>query len=157
MINKTSGSSYLNTLNKKEDLLSQLEEQFSETQEKCRDWIDNLAVGVFRNTPGYTGRILDVNPAMIKIFEADSKKDLLKHNVNELYKDPHKPKEISDKILKNGIVKNEEIQLKSLKERIFWASITAILTKDREGNIYFDGIVKDISERKRIEKALKDS
>ena len=140
-----------------EELLCRIEKQLSETREKYKDWIDNLAVGVFRNTPGHAGHILEANPAMIKMFEAGSKRELLSHNVSELYKDPHKRKEISDKILKDGMVKNEEIQLKTLRGRVFWASVTAILRRDEEGNMCFDGIVEDISERKRIEKALRDS
>lgn len=140
-----------------EALLCQLGKQLFDTQEKYKDWIDNLAVGVFRNMPGQAGRILEANPAMIKMFEANSKKDLLSRNISQLYKHPSKYKEISDKILKDSTIKNEEVQLKTLKGTSFWASVTAVLSRDREGNIFFDGIIEDISERKRIEKALKDS
>ena len=44
-----------------------------EDSKKYEDLINNLSVGVYRNTPGPEGHFLEVNPAMISIFEADSK------------------------------------------------------------------------------------
>ena len=59
-----------------------------------------------------------------------------------------------DKIKQQGFVDNEEIQLVTLKGREFSASVTAAMKKDSAGNIYYDGIIEDISERKETERHI---
>jgi PAS domain S-box-containing protein len=91
------------------------------------------------------------------MFEAGSKEEFLKHNVSDLYQDPDKRKEFSEKISVNGYVTGEELQLKTLKGRLLWGAVTATMKKDENGDIYFDGMVEDITARKLTEKALRDS
>jgi two-component sensor histidine kinase len=58
-------------------------------------------------------------------------------------------------------LKNEEIKLKKKDGTSFWGSVTAVAVHDDEGEIkYYDGIVEDITERKKaedkIERALRE-
>ncbi len=124
------------------------------SQEKYMDLVENLPVGIYRNTPGAKGRFLEVNTTMMKMFEADSKKEFLKLNVNQLYRDPSQRKKVSEKTAKQGFLFNEEIELVTLKGKPFWASVTATKKTDELGQVYFDGIIQDITERKIAEKAL---
>lgn len=125
-----------------------------QAQKRYQELITNLPVGVYRNTPGETGRFLEVNPAMVSIFEADSAEQLLAGTVSELYCDPADRTAFSDKILQHGQVQSEEIRLKTLRGREFDAAITAVMKRDGHGNIYFDGIVEDISARKDSERHI---
>ncbi len=124
------------------------------SQQKYQDLVDNLSVGVYRNTPGPEGRFLEVNPAMVKMLEADSMEDVLKISVRSLYKNPEKRKEFSDKLMRQSFVKNEEIELVSLKGRTFYASVTAALKTDEKGEVYYYGIIQDITEQKQMEQSL---
>ncbi|MFA6338625.1 MAG: PAS domain S-box protein [Candidatus Paceibacterota bacterium] len=128
-----------------------------ESFEKYQTLINNLSIGVYRNTPGPQGHFLEANPAIISLFEADSKEEFLKHNVSDLYQYPEKRALFAKKLLKQGLVKDEELELITLKGKKITGSITAVMKKDKEGNIYFDGTIEDITERKRMEEALKNA
>ncbi|MFC1658869.1 diguanylate cyclase [Candidatus Omnitrophota bacterium] len=130
------------------------EAAFLQSQQKYADLVNNINVGVYRNTPGPHGHFLEANPAMVLMFEAKSKQDLLAHRVSELYQDQKKRKQFSEKLMKHGFAKNEESRLVTLKGRKFWGAITSVKKEDRHGNVYFDGIVEDITERKWSEREL---
>ncbi|MFH0797199.1 MAG: ATP-binding protein [Candidatus Omnitrophota bacterium] len=122
-----------------------------------QELVENLNVGVYRNTSGKNGHFIEANNAIIKMFEADSKEEFLSHNVSDLYADASKRKEFSDKMLEKGVLKNEELELKTLKGKKFWGAVTAVMKKDEEGNIFFDGIIEDITARKETDFALMES
>lgn len=52
--------------------------------------IDNLSVGVYRNTPEPQGHFLEANPAVVAMFKADSKEEFLKHNISDFYQHPER-------------------------------------------------------------------
>lgn len=116
--------------------------------------VESLSVGVYRNTPGVKGLFLEANSAMLNIFDAKSKAELLKHNVSDLYQNPEKRKEFVEEIIKKHEVKNKEMNLISLRGRKFIGSVSAVMKRDRNGQIYFDGIVEDITKRKKMEEEL---
>jgi diguanylate cyclase (GGDEF)-like protein/PAS domain S-box-containing protein len=137
-------------------LVNERTEQFKQAKERYENLVNNINLGIYRNTAGPEGHFLEVNPAIIKMFEANSREDFLKIKVSELYKDPHKRKELSDKIIKAGFVKAEEVELKTLKGRHFYGAVSAVMKKDEGDKIYFDGVIEDISERKNVEEKLKE-
>ncbi|MGD9015007.1 MAG: diguanylate cyclase, partial [Candidatus Omnitrophota bacterium] len=130
------------------------EQAFVRSQQKYADLVNNLNIGVYRNTPGSHGRFLEANPAMVSMFEAKSKREFLKHRVSDFYQDKTKRKQFSEKLMKYGLLKNEELKFRTLKGKKFWGSVTSVKKDDEQGNIYFDGIVEDITERKWAEKEL---
>lgn len=121
-----------------------------EVQAKYQDLVGNLRVGVYRYSLE-NGRFLEVNPAIVAMFEAESVEQLQKYPVADLCRDAGCWEEFMDKIKKQGFVDNEEMQLVTLKQREFPASVTAAMKTDSSGNTYYDGIIEDISERKEIE------
>lgn len=127
-----------------------------EAQERYRDLVNNLPVGVYRNTVGPEGRFLEVNPAIVAMFEADSVEEFIRHPVSHYYRDPDGRRAFDDKITQQGFVANEELELITLKGRVFWGAITAVMKKDGAGNRYFDGIVEDISARKATERHIRE-
>ena len=127
----------------------------AEDLKKYEDLVNNLSVGVYRNTSGPKGHFLEANPAMVAMCEADSKEEMMKHNVSDFYQDSTKRDLFVKKIIKDGFVKNEELELVTLKGRKRIASVSAVMRKDEKGEIYFDGIVEDITERKKLEELLK--
>jgi PAS domain S-box-containing protein len=128
----------------------QAEQAKQQVQARYQELVNNLPVGVYRNTPGASGRFLEVNPAMAEIFEAQSTEELLGHAVSDLYCDPAARKAFADKALAQGQA-SEELHLKTLRGREFYAAITAVVKQDANGESYFDGIVEDISARKESE------
>jgi len=47
--------------------------------------VENLPVGVYRNTPGPDGEFVAMNATLPEIFDADSEQELLEYNVSDLY------------------------------------------------------------------------
>jgi PAS domain S-box-containing protein len=135
----------------------QAEEQLARAEQRYRELVENLGVGVYRNTPGGEGRFLEVNPALVAMFEAESKTELMQHRVSDLYANPAQRGELSRKIARQGYVRDEELEAKTLRGRHFWAAVTVTMKTDAEGTTVFDGIVEDITERKRAAEALRES
>ncbi|MFZ2167669.1 MAG: PAS domain S-box protein [Minisyncoccia bacterium] len=127
-----------------------------EDLEKYQTLVDNLSIGVYRNTPGPEGHFLEANPAMVTMFEADSKEEFLKHNVSDFYQNPANRALFVEKMMKNGLVKDEELELVTIKGTKIVGSVSAVMKKDKEGSIYFDGVIENITERKELEKKLKE-
>jgi len=86
--------------------------------------VNMLPVGVYRNTAGPKGHFLEANPTMIAMAGADSKEEFMKHTVSDLYQDPVKRAIFSEKLIREGLVTNEEIELVSLKGRKMTASVS---------------------------------
>ncbi len=133
---------------------TQAEKERLSVQQRFEDLVNNLPAGIFRITPGDKGRFVEANPAFVTMLEAGSKEELFSHDVSDCYEDENKRMEISDKILKNGFIDNEEIELVSLKGNRIWASITSVARRDDKGDIYFDGVVENITEHKKLENQL---
>ncbi len=126
------------------------EETLKESEEKYRTLVRNMSVGIYRNTPGERGKFIEANPAIIQMFGYESREDFLKLNVSDLYYYPTDRKKFNKKMLKDGFVKNEEIQLRRKDDSLMWGSVTAIAVKDEQGEVmYYDGIIEDITYRKK--------
>ncbi|WP_292989286.1 PAS domain S-box protein [Nitrosomonas sp.] len=132
--------------------------QAEEMQEQIRiryeKLVNNLPVGVYRNKPDKIGKFLEVNQAMVDIFEAESIEQLLAHPFSESYCDPVDRETFIDTVMRQGHVRDHEVCLKTLQGREFHAALTAVMKKDASGEIFFDGIMQDISERKEAERKV---
>ncbi len=82
----------------------------------------------------------------------------MKIGVSDLYKDPLERQEFTFKIAKAGSITNEILELQKKDGTGFIGSISAVAVKNKKGDIkYFDGMIEDITERKRAEEALRES
>jgi len=147
-----------------QDLVQEIDERrrmevaLRDSEQKYSNLTANLSIGVYRNTPGPTGRFVDANPAFLNMFGYNDPQDLFKIAVSDLYQNPEQRPVINTKLLQTGAIKNEELQLKRLDGSGFTGSVSAIAIKDAAGEIkYFDGFIEDISDRKKAEEALRQS
>jgi len=125
-------------------------------EEKYRTLAENINVGLYRNTLGSKGKFIEANPAIIKMFGYKSKDEFLSMSVADLYQNPGDRKKFNEKMLRHGFVKDEELQLKKKDGTFFIGSVSTVLVKDEKGDVkYYDGIIEDITERKRAEKRIK--
>ena len=134
----------------------QAEEALKESEEKYRTLVENVNIGVFRNTLGSQGWFIQANPAMLKIFGYDSFEEFRKIFVSDLYQNPEERKLFIEELLKNGFAKDKELRLLKKDGTPIWASVTASLQYDEKGNIkWIDGVLEDITERKHLEDQLR--
>ncbi len=137
----------------------QAQEELRKSEEKYRTLIDNVNIGIYRNTGGPYGRFLQANPTMIKMFGYDSDEEFMKIPTYELYQDPEERKRFVEKIQKQGFVKDEKLRLRKRDGTFIWGSVTAKAQQDdTNGKIkWIDGAIEDITERKRAEERLVQS
>jgi len=135
-----------------------LEKAIHESEEKYRSLTENLNVGVYRNTGGIKGKFIEANPSIIKMFGYKRKSDFLAIPVSSLYKNPKDRTRFNQKIMQQGYVRDEELMLKKKDGKIFFGSVSAVAVKDERGQvIFYDGMIEDISKRKKIEISLREN
>jgi PAS domain S-box-containing protein len=123
-----------------------------ESEEKYRTLVDNVNVGVYRNTGGPQGRFLQANPAIAKMFGYASVNEFMKLNVSELYQDSEERKLFVEEIIRQGFIKDKELRLKRKDGTPIWGAVTANAQFDDKGRVrWFDGIIEDVTERKQVE------
>ena len=135
----------------------QAEEALRASEERFKGIFENSLVGIFRTTPD--GRILMVNPAIVKMLGYESFEELSKVNLQEDGFAPEHPRsefirqiEEEDKV--TGF---ESVWCKKDGSTLFVRE-SAQAIRDKDGNtLYYEGTVEDITERKRAEVALAES
>jgi len=133
------------------DELTKSEEALRVNEEKYRSLVDNLNVGVYRNTAELPGRWLWANPAFVRILGYDSLQECQEHPVTDIYANPEERKKFIQAVKTDGSVRDYEIALKKKDGSHIWASITSQVKKNPDGTIaWIDGIIEDIT-------ALKDA
>lgn len=131
------------------------QEALAQSEEEYRTLVDNVNIGVYRNTPDPKGCFLKVNPAMAKMFGYDSVEEFMKIKVSQLYKDPQDRIRFVEKIKKTGFSKDEELRLKKKDGTFIWAAVTAKVNFDSNGEPqWIDGVIEDITERKKAGQEL---
>jgi PAS domain S-box-containing protein len=129
--------------------------EYERELQQYKDLVENVPVGIYRNTPGEAGDFVEVNPAMVEMFDADSAADLLDHDVRDLYADPEDRAAVSDTLCAEGVVREREVNLQRLSGEEFWATVTAV-ADDTGTETFFDGAIQDVTERREYERRLEE-
>lgn len=134
------------------------EEALRDSEEKYRSLVNNVNIGIYRNTGDMSGRFLQANPAIVKIFGYDTVEDFMKIHTADLYQDAEERQKFVDKIEKYGLVTNEELKLKKKDGTLISGSVTAKVQYAEDGGIaWIDGVIEDITERKKALEELRQS
>ena len=126
------------------------------SEEMYRSIFENAIEGIFQTTP--SGQYLNVNPALAKMYGYDSTQDLVAGLTaidNQLYVDPNRRTEFVRIMQEHGTVRGFESEIYRRDKSTIWISENARAVRDESGAIsYFEGMVEDITERKRLETEL---
>ena len=134
------------------------QEARNESQERYRTLIENLPVGLGRITPEEDGRFIMVNPAMARMFGYASVEEFVQKPVSELYQDSPQWEAFLRGLRTDCRVVGMEMHLRRRDGTPWWASVTVNGVRGPAGRVeYFDGMVDDVTERKRTEEALRES
>ncbi|HEY82059.1 MAG TPA: PAS domain S-box protein [Dehalococcoidia bacterium] len=132
------------------------DETLRESEEKYRSLVNNISLGIFRSTPEPEGRFLEVNPAMERIT-GYSREELLRMNVSDLYRSPKEREAVLAEIAAAAGVTTRELCFRKKDGTEITVSDTKVPVRNSAGRImYFDGILEDITERKRMEEELRE-
>ncbi len=126
------------------------EKKLKEVEEKYRLLFENSLDGVYRTTLG--GKYIDVNPALVKMLGYSSREELIKIDIpTQLYvrkEDRPGPKQ------RNKIF---ETRLKKKDGSIITVEINSRVIYKYGKPVYYEGIVRDVTERKAAEKKVEQS
>jgi len=137
--------------------LIEAKEKAEESEEKYRSIFQNSALGIFRSTS--EGRYKEVNTAFAKILGFKSPQELIDEvsDISELYKFPQDREKIKKAFSDKGFVEDYEVLANHPQKEKVWISINAKQNQYQNGDIYYEGTVKDITEKKDAEEKLKGS
>ena len=137
--------------------LEQKVEALRIAEENYRSIFDNALEGIFQCTPD--GQYIKVNPAMAHIYGYDSPEAMMtsfKKTEQQIYVEPSSREQFKHFLDTQGDVKNFQYQIYRQDGQIIWVEENTRAVRDRQGVLlYYEGIVQDITQRKREEQALK--
>ena len=119
--------------------------------------VENVPIGVFRLSLDPEAAFEFVNPAMVTMVGADSEGELLGRSPEEVCPEPDVRERLRDRLFDDDEpLVSYEVRLQTLEDEPFWGAVTAIRT-EADGERYVDGVVQDVTERKRAEQRRKES
>ena len=125
------------------------------SQEKLRSIFDASPDAIW--VTDLSGTIIECSQAALEIIECEKRGDLIGKSAFEFFaeKDRERAMENLKERTEKGLLKNIEYACLTNKKREFPAEISASVIRDALGNpVAIVGIMKDISERKRMENQL---
>ena len=132
------------------------EEALRGSEEKYRTLFEESFDGLFITSPG--GKILEMNKKGVAMFGYDTKEEILSLVLErDVYAHPPDRKRILAMVNAQGSADYEVVvKKKNGEEMITYCALTAV--KDERGVITsYRGIIRDITERKKVEESLKET
>lgn len=133
------------------------ERDLKESEEKYRTLFERVRHGLFISTR--EGNFIDCNQAMLEMTGYQDKEEFLKIDIaKDLYVNPEDRKTFRELVERLGFVKDFEVEFKKKNGE----KITILLTAHAKGDekekiIGYEGLNIDITDRKRMERELKEA
>jgi len=129
--------------------------QVLRAEENYHSIFENAVEGIFQTS--LDGTFIRVNPAMGQMLGYSSPEELITAAANlehDLYPDRARRDEFSQLLQKRGTISAFEIELRKKDGSSVFLSESARAVRDEKGRLlYYEGIAKDITERKRSDEA----
>lgn len=138
-----------------EQNFNKLANQNIEIKEKHQTLFQNSVDAIYYSL--VDGTIIDFNKAFEKLL-GYSRNELYDIKSVDLYKDPSQRILFQTEISVLGYVKDFEVELKTKSGETIFGLLNSIAIKSAQGQIIgYQGIIDDITERKKVEQALRES
>jgi PAS domain S-box-containing protein len=135
---------------------SQMDKKLKVSEEKYRGFFKTSRDPVFVTFKD--GRLIDFNDVMPEFFGYQTRDELLKIRIPELYENPRDWEKFTRTIEQQGFVKEFPVNLRNNDGTILNTLITSVVIKDKDRVVTgYQGTIRDITERKRAEDQIKAS
>jgi diguanylate cyclase (GGDEF)-like protein/PAS domain S-box-containing protein len=128
--------------------------------ETLREFVRNVRVGMYITTP--EGAFVDGNPALLDILGVESVEALTTRRVDEFLTDPAQRPRVLEVVDREGHALEVELELRRADGTTRTVLDTTYAVRDaRTGDVFYYGVVVDITARKRaaddlVEQSLRD-
>lgn len=138
---------------------ARLERRLEESEEKYRSIFENAVEGIYQAS--LDGRLLTANPAMARIFGYGSPEEMISavsDTTTQLWVSAEERAGYVRRLQEKGAIAGLETRMKRKDGSMTWVSANMRALRNSDGDmVALEGTLEDISERKRIEEALRDS
>ncbi len=126
-----------------------------EAEEKYRNIFERAVEGIFQST--LDGTFLEVNPALLKILGYDTVGEVVGVTglANRVMCDGEQRQRYFGNLRRDGYVSNYEYRGRKRDGDICWLSESSRLVQGADGTDFIEGVVEDITRRKRQEMELR--
>jgi len=118
------------------------------SEQRYRRLVDNALVGVYRTN--LEGQVLYANETLMRIFEFASLEEMRACSVLSLYQQPRDRQAFLERLKRDGMVANYELQAQTRTGRPITISVSATLVGQE-----LSGMLSDITERKEAEEQVR--
>jgi PAS domain S-box-containing protein len=134
----------------------QAEDALRESEERYRRYFKTTLDSVFITTP--EGKWIDFNDATVEMFGYSSRVEVFSMSVPEFYVHPEERRSFLEIVARDGYVKEHYVKLKKRDGTVFDSLITIVPQRNPDGSVKaFVGTIRDITDRKKTEEALRES
>ena len=137
----------------------QTEQALRIAEEKYHAIFENAVEGIYQTNP--QGQFITANPAAARMLGFSSPEELMTDRSdmdNRFYAEPNRRQEFKRLLEEKESITGFESQIYRKDGSLVWISENAHCVRDENGNLlYYEGSGLDISERKQMELALRDS
>jgi PAS domain S-box-containing protein len=134
--------------------INQQRKQLAATEERYRVLFENVSEGIYRSSED--GRILDTNPALVKMLGYDSVEELQDTLIDrDLYVDPMDRRKALEELKTTGVLRGYESRLRRRDGSILTVLDNARVLRRADQSVdCYEGTLTDISRLKQVEQAL---
>ena len=133
--------------------LRKIERELKESEEQFRSLFESSRDAIYIVTG--KGSFIDMNQAFVELF-GYTKDETLKLNVKTAYLTNEDRERFKQVIKENDFIRDYEIRLKKRDGTVMDCLLTVTCKRDEKGKVtQYQGIVRDITERKRTEEAIR--
>jgi PAS domain S-box-containing protein len=130
----------------------------AESEERYRKMFDSLKEGVYQCEPGVEGEFTWVNHACAEMFGYNSPEEMVGTKVKDIYVDPGDRWRLLEILEKHGIWRDFVSNCKKKHgEPLYTERTTNMIRNEKNEPVLIEGIIRDITERKRLENILQES
>ncbi len=135
----------------------QREEMLRASEEDFTNLFEHVATGLFISSK--EGKFLNANQALLDMLGYDNKTEFLNIDIaNDLYVRPEDRKILQEMMERNGRLIDHEVEFKRKDGSTLPVLFTGHARYDQQGNVIgYEGLNVDISQRKLMEKQLKEA
>ncbi|MFV1977437.1 MAG: cache domain-containing protein [Candidatus Scalindua sp.] len=137
------------------EALDKKTKEIEDSEKAYRELFNALRAGIYQCQPGVEGVFTWVNQACAEMFGYESPEEMEGTKVKDIYVDQADRKKLVDRLEKDGVWKDFTSYCVKKNGEKFYTERTSNMVKDDKGKpVRIEGVIRDISDRKKKEDDL---